>query len=161
MTTQVYRVYIKATPEAIWDAITKPEWTEKYGYPGRGEYDLRPGGRYLATADEQAQEIGNARGCSSTARSSRSIRRGSSSRPGGRCGTRSSSRRGPTRVTWEIAEEDGGIAQPHGHPRARGCAEACGAGQQHRASSRRAAAAGVWILSDLKTLLETGQALES
>ena len=24
--TQVYRVYIKATPEAIWDAITKPEW---------------------------------------------------------------------------------------------------------------------------------------
>ena len=31
-TTQVYRVYIKATPEAIWDAITKPEWTERYGY---------------------------------------------------------------------------------------------------------------------------------
>ena len=32
VTTQVYRVYIKATPEAIWDAITKPEWTERYGY---------------------------------------------------------------------------------------------------------------------------------
>ena len=32
-TTQVYRVYIKATPEAIWDAITKPEWNERYGYP--------------------------------------------------------------------------------------------------------------------------------
>ena len=31
-TTQVYRVYIKATPQAIWDAITKPEWTERYGY---------------------------------------------------------------------------------------------------------------------------------
>ena len=42
--TQVYRVYIKATPQAIWDAITKPEWSERYGYPGRGEYDLRPGG---------------------------------------------------------------------------------------------------------------------
>ncbi len=27
VTTQVYRVYIKATPQAIWDAITKPEWT--------------------------------------------------------------------------------------------------------------------------------------
>jgi len=36
-------VYIKATPEAIWDAITEPEWTERYGYGGRGEYDLRPG----------------------------------------------------------------------------------------------------------------------
>jgi hypothetical protein len=26
-TVQVNRVYIKATPQAIWDAITKPEWT--------------------------------------------------------------------------------------------------------------------------------------
>ncbi len=25
VTTQVYRVYIKATPQAVWDAITKPE----------------------------------------------------------------------------------------------------------------------------------------
>ena len=46
VTTQVYRVYIKATPQAIWDAITKPEWTEKYGYGGRSVYDLRPGGTY-------------------------------------------------------------------------------------------------------------------
>src|SRR5215217_4216902 len=29
-TIQVYRVWIKATPEAIWDAITKPEWTARY-----------------------------------------------------------------------------------------------------------------------------------
>jgi len=28
-TTQIHRVYIKAKPEAVWDAITKPEWTEK------------------------------------------------------------------------------------------------------------------------------------
>lgn len=25
-TTQIFRVYIKATPEAIWEAITSPEW---------------------------------------------------------------------------------------------------------------------------------------
>ena len=48
-TTQVYRVYIKATPEAIWDAITKPEWTERYGYAARVEYDLRVGGRANST----------------------------------------------------------------------------------------------------------------
>ena len=29
-TTQVYSVFIKATPEQIWDAITKPEFTHKY-----------------------------------------------------------------------------------------------------------------------------------
>ena len=34
VTTRVFRVYIKATPQAIWDAITKPEWTERYGYGG-------------------------------------------------------------------------------------------------------------------------------
>ncbi len=27
VTTQVYGVYIKASPEAIWEAITDPEWT--------------------------------------------------------------------------------------------------------------------------------------
>src|SRR4051812_41947575 len=52
-TTQVYRVYIRATPEAIWDAITKPEWSEKYGYGGRVEYELRAGGAYRALASQE------------------------------------------------------------------------------------------------------------
>ena len=34
-TTQVYQVFIKATPEAIWDAITKPEFTERYFHGAR------------------------------------------------------------------------------------------------------------------------------
>jgi uncharacterized protein YndB with AHSA1/START domain len=50
--TQVYRVYIRATPEAIWDAITKPEWTERYGYTGLVDYDLRPGGSYKVRPTE-------------------------------------------------------------------------------------------------------------
>ena len=29
-TTQVYSVFVKATPERVWDAITKPEFTAKY-----------------------------------------------------------------------------------------------------------------------------------
>ncbi len=57
-TTQVYRVYIKATPEAIWDAITKPEWTERYGYGGRAEFDLRPGGAYRGLASEAMRSMG-------------------------------------------------------------------------------------------------------
>ena len=28
--TQVYQVFIKASPETIWDAITKPEFTSQY-----------------------------------------------------------------------------------------------------------------------------------
>ena len=34
---QKYRVYIKATPQAVWDALTKPEWSVRYGYPTRLE----------------------------------------------------------------------------------------------------------------------------
>jgi uncharacterized protein YndB with AHSA1/START domain len=52
-TTQVHRIYIKATPEAIWDAITKPEWSQRYGYGGSVEFDLRPGGAYRTHASEE------------------------------------------------------------------------------------------------------------
>lgn len=56
--THVYRVYIKATPEAIWDAITKPEWTQRYGYRSVAEYDLRPGGTYRGLATPEFQGMG-------------------------------------------------------------------------------------------------------
>ena len=43
--TQVYRVYIKATADAIWTAITDPEWTNRYGYTGYTHYEpLEKGG---------------------------------------------------------------------------------------------------------------------
>jgi hypothetical protein len=28
-TEQLYRVYIKAPPEKVWEAITRPEWTDR------------------------------------------------------------------------------------------------------------------------------------
>ena len=34
-TTLVYQVSIKATPEKIWDAITKPEWSAQYFHGAR------------------------------------------------------------------------------------------------------------------------------
>jgi uncharacterized protein YndB with AHSA1/START domain len=60
VTTQVYRVYIKATPQAIWDAITKPEWTERYGYGGRAEYEpeLRPGAAYRGLTSSAMRAVG-------------------------------------------------------------------------------------------------------
>jgi uncharacterized protein YndB with AHSA1/START domain len=60
VTTQVYRVYIKATPEAIWDAITKPEWTERYGYGGRADYepDLKPGATYRGFTSDAMRSMG-------------------------------------------------------------------------------------------------------
>ena len=50
--TQVYRVYIKAPQQAVWDAITQPEWNKRYGYQAPGEYELRPGGAYRGLASD-------------------------------------------------------------------------------------------------------------
>jgi uncharacterized protein YndB with AHSA1/START domain len=52
-TTQVHRVYIRATPERIWQALTDPAWNGRYGYGAPAEYELRPGGAYRASASEE------------------------------------------------------------------------------------------------------------
>jgi len=62
VSTQVYRVYIKAAPQAVWDAITKPEWTARYGYGGRMEYDLRSGGAIRGYTSEAMKQGGAAQG---------------------------------------------------------------------------------------------------
>jgi uncharacterized protein YndB with AHSA1/START domain len=156
LTTQVYRVYIKATPQAIWDAITQPEWNERYGYPGRGEFDLRPGGKYLATADEQAQAMGMPKELVD-----------------GEVIELDPPRKlvqtwralwpelvdeGPTRVTWEIQEEFGGIASLTVTHELEGAPKH--AAQVASAAPLEQGGGGwVWILSDLKTLLESGKSL--
>ena len=80
-TTQVYRVFIKATPEAIWDAITTPELTERYFHGVRVE--LRDGRRWTLT---RAALRGTRRSSSATRR-------------GGSCtnGCRRTTRRWPRR----------------------------------------------------------------
>ena len=80
--TQVYRVYIKATPEAIWDAITKPEWTQRYGYGGTPSTSCVRAARIGRTRARSSWRTARPRS-SSTARSSPRTRRASSCSPGG------------------------------------------------------------------------------
>lgn len=51
-TTQVYRVYIKADPERIWAAVVDPEWNARYGYGAPSFFELKPGGRFRSTPNE-------------------------------------------------------------------------------------------------------------
>ena len=156
--TQVYRVYIKASPEAIWDAITQPEWNERYGYPGRGEYDLRPGGSYRAVAGAEAQAMGMPellvegevieldppRKLVQTWRAAWDP---------------DLVAEGFTRVTWEIAEQDGGVT----HLTVTHELEGAPKHAAQVASTAPLAQGGggwTWILSDLKTLLESGSSLQ-
>jgi uncharacterized protein YndB with AHSA1/START domain len=157
-TTQVYRVYIKATPEAIWDAITKPEWTDRYGYGGIPEYDLRPGAPYrVRPGAEMAAypgvpdiiidgEIVEADPPRKLVQTWRMLM------------DPTMEAEGFTRLTHEIEPIEGGatkltvIHELEGAPTlasmVAGDAEAEGAG-----------GGWAWVLSDLKSLLETGKRL--
>jgi uncharacterized protein YndB with AHSA1/START domain len=157
VTTQVYRVYIKATPQAIWDAITQPEWTERFGYGGRSEYELRPGGAYRGYTSEEMR----ANGAPDLAVDGEVIE---ADPPRKLVQTfrmlmdADMAAEGFTRLTYEISERDGGLSrltvvhELEGAPRLAtlmsGEWDDQGAG-------------GGWsfILSGLKTVLETGESL--
>jgi uncharacterized protein YndB with AHSA1/START domain len=157
-TTQVYRVWIKATPEAIWDAITKPEWTERYGYGGIPEFDLRPGQRYVVhpgeamrafpgipedIIDGEILEADPPRKLSMTWRMLMD--------PGLRA-------EGFTRLTYEIEPTDGQATKltvVHELEGAPALAEMVAG--EHDAEG--AGGGWAWVLSDLKSLLETGKPL--
>ncbi len=153
--TQVYRVFIKATPQAIWDAITKPEWNVRYGYRGPAEYDLHPGGAYRARPSEAMTghgapdvivdgEVVEADAPRRLVQTWRAL------------WDPEMVAEGFTRLTWEIEEGDGGITKltvTHdvaGAPRT--AAQVAG-------EIPEAGGGWSWILSDLKTLLETGRPL--
>ncbi|MEP6917436.1 MAG: SRPBCC family protein [Acidobacteriota bacterium] len=158
VTTQVYRVYIKAAPQAIWDAITKPEWTERYGYGGRAEYDLRPGGKFRALTSGQMRSMGSPE----VAVDGEVIEADPPRRlvltwrmvmdP-------EMAAEGFTRLTYEIEKVRGGgtkLTVTHdlkGAPKLAAVVE----GQME---SMGAGGGWSWILSDMKTLIETGSRLE-
>ena len=43
---KVYEIYIKTTPERLWEAITDPELRAKYNFGVRVDTDWTPGSRY-------------------------------------------------------------------------------------------------------------------
>ncbi len=157
VTTQVYRVYINATPQAIWDAITKPEWTERYGYFGRSEFELSPGGAYRGFSSEgmrgagapdvavdgEVIEADPPRKLVQTWRMLMDDRMASE---------------GFTRLTYEIAEGSGGVSKLtviHELEGAPTLAILLSGGMEDRG----AGGGWNWVLSSLKTLLETGTIL--
>lgn len=160
-TTQIYRVYIKASPQTVWDAITRPEWTARYGYGGRGEYDLRPGGAYRGYTSDEMKQGGKAQGIEvpDLAIEGEVIEADPPRKlvltwhmrmdPG-------TSAEGFTRLTYEIEEIQAGVTRLTlihdlaGAPNA--AAILSGAWEKQGAGGGWS-----WVLSDLKSLLETGK----
>jgi uncharacterized protein YndB with AHSA1/START domain len=139
-TAQVYHIVIKSTPEAIWEAITKPEFTERYFYGSLitvvpDHYSsLGPDGDIRG--DEPVYEF----------EPPRKLVHGWRSRYSPELADEDESR-----VTWEIEPQaDGTCVLTVVHDRLEG------------APKTAASVAGLgWmtVLSGLKTLLETGESL--
>ncbi len=141
---QFYQIFIKATPEAIWDAITKPEFSEKYFYGSRVETTVEvdtpfryhsPDGSSL-WADETVLEADRPRRLVTGWRSLYApnlVNEPSS------------------RVTWDIEPRDGGfslLTLTHDH-------------LEHSPGTAANVDGAGWmlVLSGLKTVLETGSGL--
>ncbi|WP_458688190.1 SRPBCC domain-containing protein [Nocardia tengchongensis] len=56
-TTQIHRVIIAAPPERIWDAVTDPDWTVRYGFGGRSVIEPRVGGEFTVFAPSGPRPI--------------------------------------------------------------------------------------------------------
>ena len=143
--TQICTVFIRATPEQVWDGITKPEFTTRYFYGTRIESTFEPGAPYLSLAGDGDQTLVDGEVLESDPpRMLKHTWRAlydpeTASEPF-------------SRVTWEIDPQEGGVTKltvVHD--------------QLEAAPKSAESVAGGWsyVLSGLKTLLETGEPLES
>jgi uncharacterized protein YndB with AHSA1/START domain len=137
---KVYEIYIKTTPERLWEAITSSELRQKYNFGVGVESDWSPGSPYEAThprvpallSEGENLEVDPPRRLVQSFRAlwSDDVKR-----------------EGTSRVTWEIEE----------------VADSCRLTVTHDQLSEHANSElyGGWpmILSGLKTLLETGETL--
>jgi uncharacterized protein YndB with AHSA1/START domain len=162
ITTQVYRVYINAPIDKVWAAIVDPEWNDRYGYGAKSEYDLRPGGQYRGYTSDAMKEAGKQYGfpvpdigvdgevleVEAPTRLVQTWRM---------CMDDALKAEGFTKLTYELAEVGGLVRltvvhELEGAPKL--ALTVAGANEEEGAGGGWA-----WILSGLKTLLETGSPL--
>jgi uncharacterized protein YndB with AHSA1/START domain len=154
---KVFEIYVKASPERVWTAITTSDWTAHYGYKAPSHYDLRPGGRFIVLANEQMRAMGMAEiiidgevaEADPPKRLVQTYRFLFSSK---------TQEEGFTRLSWDIA------ALPAGFTRLTVTHDLGGApiasGMVSSKVSPEGGGGWSFILSDLKSLLETGSTLE-
>ena len=139
-TTQVFTIFIRATPEQIWDAITRPEFTVRYFH--RSRITITPERRASLAPD------GSVRGDTAVELFDppRRLVHGWRSLYDPAMAAEPESR-----VTWEIDPVEGGVCRlTLRHDRL----------ERAPLTAREVSGAGwMGVLSALKTLLETGKPL--
>jgi uncharacterized protein YndB with AHSA1/START domain len=138
---KVFEIYIKTTPERLWEAITDPELRSKYNFGARVTSDFKPGSRFLMNAGPDGSiELGEGEVLEAdpprrlvhtmTALWSDDVKS-----------------EGASRVTWEV------------EPIADSCRLTVTHDQLREGANEELYGGWPMILSGLKTLLETGEQL--
>ena len=142
--TQVYQVFIRATPEAIWEAITNAEFTAQYFHGSRVESTWEPGADYRGYSTDRSElwvdgEVVEADPPRKLQHTWRSLY------------NEDQAKEPHSRVTWEIEPGEDGVSKltvTHD--------------ELERSPLTAASVSGegwMHVLSGLKTLLETGKPL--
>jgi uncharacterized protein YndB with AHSA1/START domain len=158
-TVQVFRIVIKASADAIWDAITKPEWTERYAYGGRAEYELKVDGEFSHKASAAMKSFGlpDEIIIGKVIESDPPRKLVQTWHPLFDAETTAEPH---TRLTYEIQEHQGGMCtvtithDVTGAPRVGGMVAGGG-------DPTKGGGGWPWILSDLKSLLESGRRMSA
>jgi uncharacterized protein YndB with AHSA1/START domain len=152
--TLTYTIYIKASPAAVWDAITNPDQTDRYGYRGRVEYALRPGGGFAHHPGDEMAAHGSPDpvidGEVVEVDAPRRLVQTWNPLFGSPITEEAS-----TRLAWEIAEENGVAKVTLTHD----CDDAPLTAGLVSGSVPEMGGGWPYVLSDLKTFLETGATL--
>jgi uncharacterized protein YndB with AHSA1/START domain len=137
----VFEIFINASPERVWDAITKEEFTARYFYGASFRSEVRAGTPFTYIAADGATPIvgGEVLEAEPPRRLIYSWR--FLSDPGLTADA-------PSRVTWELQPMHGGVTRlTVVHDNFDG----------ETPTFRRVGLRWGWVLSNLKTLLETGE----
>lgn len=138
--TKVFRIFIRATPEDVWKAITDPDFTEKYYYGTRVDSTLATGDAFAYRSAEDGAVVldGEVIESDPPRRLVQTFRA---------LWTEDMAAEPPSRVTWEIEADPNGLTQlTIVHDRL-----------DESPATAEAIAGWHYILSGLKTLLETGR----
>ncbi len=155
-TIKVFDIYIKAPAEAVWEAITTPEWTERYGYRAPSDYDLRAGGAFRARSNDQMRAMGMAETIIDGEVIEVDAPRRLVQTYRFLFGAETTAE-GFSQITWEVEPTAGGFTRLSilhdvtGRPLMSGMVSS--------RFSDRGGGGWAWILSDLKSLLETGETM--
>jgi uncharacterized protein YndB with AHSA1/START domain len=141
--TQVYSIFIRATAEQVWDAITKPEFTQKYFYGSRIESSFEPGEPYEGFSGDGSEKLVDGEVLEASPPSKLVTTWRALYDP-------ETAKEPPSRVSWEIEPAGEGIVQ----------LTVVHDGLEAAPKTAQNVAGGwSYVLSGLKTVLETGQPL--